>query len=446
MSAKKLWKKKGLLDPQIDIFTVGRDREFDLSLAEFDVLGSIAHIRMLSAVQLLTAEECAQLKNELVTIYHRMKSATFKIEEGVEDIHSQIEFLLTEKLGEMGKKIHSGRSRNDQVLLDIRLFSRHQLEKIAHLSRDLFDLLLSLSEKYKDIGMPGYTHMQAAMPSSFGLWFASFAESLTDDLIQLAAAFRIINKNPLGSAAGYGSSFPLNRQITTELLGFESMNYNSIYAQAGRGKSERVILQALASLAETCGRMAADIILFMSQNFNFVSFPDTLVTGSSIMPHKKNPDVFEILRAKCNRLKSLPGQVMLIMANLTSGYHRDLQVIKEILIPAFRETQDCLQILHLVLAKIQVNENILTDTRYRDIFSVEEINRLVEKGRPFREAYRIVAQQIEEGTFKRPAAVSYTHEGSIGNLSNERIKEEMQKVMNGFGFDLINTKLEDLLR
>jgi argininosuccinate lyase len=446
MSEKKLWQKKGKLDPQIEAFTIGHDREFDLSLAEFDVLGSIAHIRMLSAVQLLSAPECAQLKEELVAIYHRIKSGAFDIDEGVEDIHSQIEYLLTEKLGEIGKKIHSGRSRNDQVLLDIRLFSRDRIEKIVYQTRDLFDLLQSLSERYKDVGMPGYTHMQAAMPSSFGLWFAAFAESLTDDLIQLAAAFRIVNKNPLGSAAGYGSSFPLNRQMTTELLGFESMNYNAIYAQAGRGKSERVTLQALASLAETCARMAADIILFMSQNFDFVSFPDTLVTGSSIMPHKKNPDVFEILRARCNRLKSLPGQVMLIMANLTTGYHRDMQVIKEIFIPALREIQDCLQILHFSLSQIQVNENILADARYRDIFSVEEINRLVEKGQPFREAYRIVARQIEEGAFERPAAVKYTHEGSIGNLGNERIRKEMKQVMNGFDFDMINNKLADLLR
>ena len=444
-SEKKLWQKKTTLNSQIESFTVGQDRRFDLQLAEFDVLGSIAHIKMLSEVGLLNEKECDLLKRELVVIFHRIKSGKFKIDEDVEDIHSQIEYLLTEKFGEIGKKVHSGRSRNDQVLLDIRLYIRSQIEEIVSQAKGLFDLLLMLSERYKDDGLPGYTHLQAAMPSSFGLWFAAFAESLTDDMIQLEAAFRIINKNPLGSAAGYGSSFPLNRQLTTELLGFETMNYNSVYAQAGRGKSERVSLQALASLAETCGRMAGDIILFMSQNFNFISFPENLVTGSSIMPHKKNPDVFEILRAKCNSLKALPNQVMMIAANLTTGYHRDLQIIKELYIPAIQDLRNCLRTLQFSLQYIQVHEHILENDLYRDIFSVEAINQLVEKGYSFRDAYRMIAKQIEEGNFNRPVEVSYTHEGSIGNLCNEQIRKEMEKIMSSFDFKSIKKKLNDLI-
>jgi len=445
MNDKKLWKKYDSLGQQIEQFTVGKDRDLDLHLAEFDVLGSIAHISMLESVGLLSSDELQVLKSELIVILNEIKKGTFAIGDGVEDIHSQIELLLTERLGEVGKKIHSGRSRNDQVLVDLRLFIRSQIKEIVGAVKNLFDLFISLSERYKKVGMPGYTHTQAAMPSSFGLWFSAFAESLIDDLEQLSAVYRIINKNPLGSAAGYGSSFPLNRQMTTDLLGFEVMNYNAIYAQVGRGKTERLTSQAIASFAETCSRMASDIILFMSQNFNFLSFPDTLITGSSIMPHKKNPDLFEILRAKCNRLKALPNEMMMITSNLITGYHRDLQLIKESFIPALFEIQECLRILHFALLHVQVRQDILDDKIYQSVFSVEAINHLVKQGLPFREAYHLVAKEIEEGKFNPPEETSYSHEGSIENLCNDNIVDEMQRVINEFNFEKAEKALEQLV-
>lgn len=445
MMDKKLWKKSDTLEKQIETFTVGKDRDLDLYLAEFDVLGSLAHITMLESVELLKKDELKILKTELIVILSEIRKGAFVIGEGIEDIHSQIELLLTDRLGDVGKKIHSGRSRNDQVLVDLRLFIRSQIKEIVNEVEILFNLLISLSERYKKVGMPGYTHTQAAMPSSFGLWFSAFAESFVDDLEQVNAAYKIINKNPLGSAAGYGSSFPLNRQMTTDLLGFEVMNYNAIYAQVGRGKSERVTSQAIASLAETCGRMASDIILFVSQNFNFLSFPDTLVTGSSIMPHKKNPDLFEILRAKCNRLKALPNEIMMITANLTTGYHRDLQLIKESFLPGLFNIQECLKILHFAMQHVTVREDILKDNMYQSVFSVEAINNLVvEEGLSFREAYHRVAREIESGEFKPPANTVYKHEGSIENLCNEKIVDEMQRVVNEFNFEKADRALVNL--
>jgi argininosuccinate lyase len=442
----KLWQKEVALADKIESFTVGKDRQLDLILAEYDVLGSIAHIIMLESVGLLTKKELQQLKRELILIYQDIKKDRFKIGEGIEDIHSQIELILTERLGAVGKKIHSGRSRNDQVLLDIRLYIRHEIEAIVKQVRNFFDLLIESSEKYKHVEMPGYTHTQVAMPSSFGLWFASFAEALVDDLIQLSAAYKIINKNPLGSAAGYGSSFPLNRQMTTDLLGFEVMNINSIYAQAGRGRSERIAVQALVSLAETCARLATDVILFMSQNFNFVSFPDALTTGSSIMPHKKNPDVFELVRARCNRIKVLPNEIMMITANLISGYHRDLQLIKETLVPAFADLKDCLDILQFILPFISIREDILSDNMYRSVFSVEAVNKLVAAGIPFREAYQRVAGDLEKGKFERPTGIRYTHEGSTGNLANKKIIEEMFNTIRQFNFQKVQNALSGLLK
>ena len=442
---KKLWEKETKLDKGIEGFTIGRDNDLDMYLAEFDVVGSIAHITMLHSVDLLTSDELQALKKGLVEIYYEISDKNFKIEEGIEDIHSQIELVLTERLGNIGKKIHSGRSRNDQVLLDLRLFMRREIKKIVNGSVELFNELIIMSERYKAVGMPGYTHTQAAMPSSFGMWFAAFAESLVDDLIQLSAAYKIVNKNPLGSAAGYGSSFPLNRKMTTELLGFDDMNYNSMYAQIGRGKSERITSQSVASLADTCARIATDIILFISPNYNFISFPDEMTTGSSIMPHKKNPDLFELIRAKCNRMKVLPNEIMMITANLMSGYHRDLQIIKENFIPAIFEIKDCLQMLSHALKNIKVRDNILKEEKYSNIFSVEEINRLVMQGMPFREAYDKVAAVIESGQFKKPIEMSYTHEGSIGNLCNKQIKVAMNKVLSSFDFDKADHALDKLL-
>ncbi len=442
---KKLWEKETKLDKGIEGFTIGRDNDLDMYLAEFDVIGSIAHITMLHSVDLLTGDELQALKKGLVEIYYEISDKNFKIEEGIEDIHSQIELALTERLGNIGKKIHSGRSRNDQVLLDLKMFIRREIKNIVNGSTELFNELIMLSERYKAVGMPGYTHTQAAMPSSFGMWFAAFAESLVDDLIQLAAAYKIVNKNPLGSAAGYGSSFPLNRKMTTELLGFDDMNYNSMYAQIGRGKSERVTSQSVASLADTCARIATDIILFISPNYNFISFPDEMTTGSSIMPHKKNPDLFELIRAKCNRMKVLPNEIMMITTNLMSGYHRDLQIIKENFIPAIFEIKDCLQMLSHALKNIKVRDNILKEEKYSNIFSVEEINRLVMQGMPFREAYDKVAAVIESGQFKKPIEMSYTHEGSIGNLCNKQIKVAMNKVLSSFNFDKADQALDKLL-
>lgn len=432
--AQKLWEKSVQVNKEIERFTVGLDREMDLYLAKHDVLGSMAHITMLESIGLLTSDELASLLEELKNIYSMAERGEFVIEEGVEDVHSQVELMLTRKLGDVGKKIHSGRSRNDQVLLDLKLFTRSQLKEIAEDVEQLFNALIQQSEHYKNVLMPGYTHLQIAMPSSFGLWFGAYAESLVDDMLFLQAAFKLCNRNPLGSAAGYGSSFPLNRAMTTELLGFDSMNYNVVYAQMGRGKMERNVAFALASIAGTISKLAFDACMFNSQNFGFVKLPDECTTGSSIMPHKKNPDVFELTRAKCNKLQSLPQQIMMIANNLPSGYFRDLQIIKEVFLPAFQELKDCLQMTTYIINKIKVNEEILNDDKYLYIFSVEEVNRLAREGMPFRDAYKKVGLDIEAGKFTHNKQVSHTHEGSIGNLCNEQITSLMQQVVKGFNF------------
>ena len=432
--AQKLWEKSVQVNQEIERFTVGLDREMDLYLAKHDVLGSMAHITMLESIGLLTSNELATLLEELKNIYSMAERGEFVIEEGVEDVHSQVELMLTRKLGDVGKKIHSGRSRNDQVLLDLKLFTRSQLKEIAEDVEQLFNALIQQSEHYKNVLMPGYTHLQIAMPSSFGLWFGAYAESLVDDMLFLQAAFKLCNRNPLGSAAGYGSSFPLNRTMTTELLGFDSMNYNVVYAQMGRGKMERNVAFALASIAGTISKLAFDACMFNSQNFGFVKLPDECTTGSSIMPHKKNPDVFELTRAKCNKLQSLPQQIMMIANNLPSGYFRDLQIIKEVFLPAFQELKDCLQMTTYIINKIKVNEEILNDDKYLYIFSVEEVNRLAREGMPFRDAYIKVGLDIEAGKFTHNKQVSHTHEGSIGNLCNEQITALMQQVVKGFNF------------
>ena len=443
--ASKLWEKNFEVNKEIEKFTVGRDRELDLFLAKHDVLGSMAHITMLERIGLLTAEELHQLLAELKQIYALAESGAFEIEDGVEDVHSQVELMLTRKLGYIGKKIHSGRSRNDQVLLDLKLFTRQQLKEIASDVKVLFEELIAQSNRYKDVLMPGYTHLQVAMPSSFGLWFGAYAESLVDDMLFLQAAFRQTNRNPLGSAAGYGSSFPLNRQLTTDLLGFDSMNYNVVYAQMGRGKMERNVAFALAGLAGTISKLAYDACLFNSQNFGFVKLPNECTTGSSIMPHKKNPDVFELTRAKCNKIQALPQQIILIMNNLPCGYFRDLQIIKEVFLPAFQEIKDCLQMTAYIINKIQVNEHILDDSRYDNMFSVEEVNRLAAEGMPFRDAYKKVGLDIEVGTFKPCKQVNHTHEGSIGNLCNDRIVELMDQVWSGFNFTRMEEAEKNLL-
>lgn len=432
--AQKLWEKSTQVNKDIERFTIGLDREMDLYLAKYDVLGSMAHITMLESIGLLTRKELDLLLSELRLIYDSAEKGEFVIEDGVEDVHSQVELLLTRKLGDIGKKIHSGRSRNDQVLLDLKLFTRAQIYDIAEAVRRLFDVLIAQSERYKQVLMPGYTHLQIAMPSSFGLWFGAYAESLVDDMMFLQAAFKMCNKNPLGSAAGYGSSFPLNRTMTTNLLGFDSLNFNVVYAQMGRGKMERNVAFALASIAGTISKLAYDACLFNSQNFAFVKLPDECTTGSSIMPHKKNPDVFELTRAKCNKIQSLPQQIMMIANNLPSGYFRDLQIIKEIFLPAFQELKDCLQMTTYIMKEIKVNEHILEDDKYLWIFSVEEVNRLTTQGMPFRDAYKRVGLDIEAGKFIPEKQVCHTHEGSIGNLCNDEIRLLMQKVIEGFGF------------
>ena len=431
----KLWDKGFEIQDKIEQFTIGRDREMDLYLAEADVLGSMAHITMLESIGLLQADELTRLLTELKNIYAQIKKGEFVIEEGIEDVHSQVELMLTRKLGDIGKKIHSGRSRNDQVLVDLKLFIRRQLKDIASDVMELFKELQAQSERYKNVLMPGYTHLQVAMPSSFGLWFGAYAESLVDDMIFLQAAFRMTNRNPLGSAAGYGSSFPLNRTMTTELLGFDSMNYNVVYAQMGRGKTERNVAFALASIAGTISKLAFDACMFSSQNFAFVKLPNDCTTGSSIMPHKKNPDVFELTRAKCNKLQGLPQQITLIMNNLPSGYFRDLQIIKEVFLPAFQELRDCLQMTTYIINKIKVNEDILSDPRYDLIFSVEEVNRLVTEGMPFRDAYKKVGLDIEAGMFTPCKEVHHTHEGSMGNLCTEQVAALMNDVWKGFNFE-----------
>ena len=432
--ASKLWEKNTEVNQEIEKFTVGRDRELDLYLARYDVLGSMAHITMLESIGLLGKDEQPVLLEELRRIHADIEAGRFIIEEGVEDVHSQVELLLTRKLGDVGKKIHSGRSRNDQVLVDLKLFTRAQLQDIAEEVRVLFEELQAQSERYKGELMPGYTHLQVAMPSSFGLWFGAYAESLVDDLLFLQAAYKMTNRNPLGSAAGYGSSFPLNRTLTTELLGFDSMNYNVVYAQMGRGKMERNVAFALAGIAGTLSKLAFDACLFNSQNFGFVKLPDNCTTGSSIMPHKKNPDVFELTRAKCNKIQALPQQIILIMNNLPCGYFRDLQIIKEVFLPAFEELKDCLRMAAYIINKIQVNEHILDDPKYDNMFSVEEVNRLATGGMPFRDAYKKVGLDIEAGKFTPDKRVHHTHEGSIGNLCNDKIHELMEQVWSGFNF------------
>lgn len=430
----KLWEKNFQINKKIEQFTVGRDREMDLYLAEHDVIGSIAHIIMLESIGLLKADELQSLLAELRKIYTEIKAGNFVIEDGIEDVHSQIELMLTRSLGDIGKKIHSGRSRNDQVLVDIKLFTRRQLKLVAEDVRSLFLELQQQSELCRDVLMPGYTHLQVAMPSSFGLWFGAYAESLVDDMMFLQAAFRMTNRNPLGSAAGYGSSFPLNRTQTTQLLGFDSLDYNVVYAQMGRGKMERNVAFALATIAGTIAKLAFDACLFNSQNFAFVKLPNECTTGSSIMPHKKNPDVFELTRAKCNKIQALPQQITLIMNNLPSGYFRDLQIIKEVFLPAFQELRDCLQMTAYIINKMQVNKQLLDDPRYDLMFSVEEVNRLANEGMPFRDAYKKVGLDIEAGKFIPVKKVHHTHEGSIGNLCTEQIAALMDDVWEGFNF------------
>ena len=441
----KLWEKNFEINKEIERFTVGRDREMDLYLAKYDVLGSMAHITMLESIGLLEKDELTALLAELRNIYRLAERGEFVIEDDVEDVHSQVEMLLTRKLGDMGKKIHSGRSRNDQVLVDLKLFTRHELKEIADEVKILFDELIQKSNQYKDVLMPGYTHLQIAMPSSFGLWFGAYAESLTDDMLFLQAAYKMTNRNPLGSAAGYGSSFPLNRTMTTELLGFDSMDYNVVYAQMGRGKMERNVGFAIATIVGTIAKMAFDACLFNSQNFSFVKLPKECTTGSSIMPHKKNPDVFELIRAKCNKLQSLPQQVTLIMNNLPVGYFRDLQIIKEVFLPAFGELKDCLQMAAYIINKIEVNEHILDNPMYDPMFSVEEVNRLAANGMPFRDAYKKVGLDIEAGTFRASHDIHHTHEGSIGNLCNDKIQALMQQTLDGFNFERMTAAEQALL-
>lgn len=436
--AQKLWEKNVQVDHEVDIFTVGKDREMDLYLAKYDVLGSMAHITMLESIGLLTKEELNVLLAELRNIYAVADRGEFIIEEGIEDVHSQVELMLTRRLGDMGKKIHSGRSRNDQVLLDLKLFTRSQIQELVELVSGLFDVLISQSNRYKDVLLPGYTHLQVAMPSSFGLWFGAYAESLVDDLQLMQAAYRICNRNPLGSAAGYGSSFPLNRQMTTDLLGFDSLDYNVVYAQMGRGKMERTVAFAMAGIAATLSKLAFDACMFNSQNFGFIKLPDQFTTGSSIMPHKKNPDVFELTRAKCNKLQGLPQQIILISNNLPSGYFRDLQIIKEVFLPAFDELKDCLRMVTHMMREVKVNEHILDDDKYSLLFSVEEVNRRVLAGMPFRDAYKQVGLDIEADKFIPSKSVNHTHEGSIGNLCNESITAMMRSVIGSFSFERMN--------
>lgn len=442
----KLWQKDKAALAAVEQFTVGNDREMDAYLAPFDVLGSLAHIIMLERIGLLTADELAQLRQELRNIYKEIQEGNFVLEDGVEDIHSQIELLLTRRLGETGKKIHSGRSRNDQVLVDLKLFLRHELQMLVQEVKQLFDLLQRQSVQYRERLMPGYTHLQIAMPSSFGLWFGAYAESLVDDLTILQGAYRVVNKNPLGSAAGYGSSFPLDRELTTTLLGFETLNYNVVYAQMGRGKTEKIVAFALAGIGATLSKMAMDACLFMNQNFGFISFPDELTTGSSIMPHKKNPDVWELIRSHGNKLQALPNEIAMMTANLPSGYHRDLQLLKENLFPAFGVLRGCLQMAGLMLENIRIKENILDDEKYRYLFSVEVVNRLVLEGMPFREAYKQVGIDIEKGAFVPEKQVHHTHAGSIGNLCTEQVKGLMDTVLKSFPFEQVDQALQALLR
>ena len=442
----KLWEKNTKVNDRIEAYTVGRDREMDLFLAPYDVLGSMAHITMLESVGLLEKQELEVLLTELKSIYKIAVSGRFEIEEGVEDVHSQVELMLTRKLGDVGKKIHSGRSRNDQVLVDLKLFARQEIYDTVTSLNHLFDVLIAQSNRYKDVLLPGYTHLQVAMPSSFGLWFGAYAESLADDLQMLLSAWNITNRNPLGSAAGYGSSFPLNRQMTTDLLGFSSMNYNVVYAQMGRGKMERTVANAMAGVAATISKLAFDACMYTSQNFGFIKLADEFTTGSSIMPHKKNPDVFELTRAKCNKLQALPQQISMITNNLPSGYFRDLQIIKEVFVPAFGELRDCIEMTAMMMDRVEVNRNILDDKRYDYLFSVEEVNRLVLEGVPFRDAYKKVGLDIEAGQFVPDKNVQHTHEGSIGNLCNDEICAYRNQIMSQFGFEQMESAIQDLLK
>ncbi|PMD97105.1 argininosuccinate lyase [Siphonobacter sp. BAB-5405] len=443
----KLWQKEGVsTSEKIEKFTVGRDREMDLYLAPFDVLGNLAHARMLASVNLLEQQELADLEQELKEIYAHIQAGNFEIEDGIEDVHSQVELMLTRKLGDVGKKIHSGRSRNDQVLVDLKLFTRDRLELITKETKRVFDVLIQRSEQHKNDLLPGYTHLQIAMPSSFGLWFGAYAESLTDDVALLQTAYHFANRNPLGSGAGYGSSFPLDRQLTTDLLGFEGLHYNVVYAQMSRGKTEWMALTAIANLAQTLSRLAMDVCLYNSQNFAFLTLPDALTTGSSIMPHKKNPDVAELLRGKTNRLKALPMEVTLVLSNLPSGYHRDMQLLKEILMPAIEEILDCLDITAYMLENIQVKTDLLEDKKYDLLFSVERVNELVIEGIPFRDAYRQVGKEIGEGSYAASRDLKHTHLGSIGNPANEQITALMDAQLQGFGFERVRTALDALLQ
>ena len=441
----KLWQKDFTLDKTIENFTVGKDRELDLFLAKFDVQGSLAHIEMLESIGLLEKEELQSLQVELKNIYQEIENGNFQIEEGMEDVHSQIEWMLTQKLGDVGKKIHSGRSRNDQVLVDLRLFFREEIQSISELVKTLFDKLQTVSEQHKDVLMPGYTHTQIAMVSSFGLWFGAFAESLADDLQLLLSAHKISNQNPLGSAAGYGSSFPLDRTLTTQLLGFDDLNYNVIHAQMGRGRTELILSFSMASIANTLGKLATDICLFSNQNYNFLKLSKEFTTGSSIMPHKKNPDVFELIRTKANQIQNLPQQIMGICNNLITGYHRDFQLLKETVFPAIENLKTCLTVTTLALEKIEVRTDILEEKKYEYLYSVEEVNRLVLEGTPFRDAYKIVGMQIENGNFTFDKNIKHTHEGSLGNLCNDKIEQKMNRTFQEFDFEKIENQISKLL-
>lgn len=443
--ATKLWEKTVQVDHDVETYTVGRDREMDMYLARYDVLGSLAHIAMLETIGLLNRAELEQLTDALREIYAEIVAGKFVIEDGIEDVHSQVELMLTRRLGDVGKKIHSGRSRNDQVLVDLRLFIRSEIESVVEHVTSLFKALIAQSEKYKHVLIPGYTHLQVAMPSSFGLWFGAYAESLVDDLTVLQAAYKVTNRNPLGSAAGYGSSFPLNRTMTTRLLGFDSLDYNVVYAQMGRGKTERIVAQALANVAATVSKLAYDACMYNSQNFGFIKLPDEYTTGSSIMPHKKNPDVFELTRSKCNKLQALPYEITLITNNLPSGYFRDLQIIKESFLPAFGELKNILSMVTAMVTGVKVNETVSADSRYDLMFSVEEVNRLAHDGMPFRDAYKKVGLDIEAGQFSPVKEVNHTHEGSIGNLCNEKIEKMYCSILENFDFETYHSAFERLL-
>lgn len=442
----KIWQKNIEVNKAIEVFTVGKDRELDLQMAAFDVLGSLAHVEMLASINLLSKEELSKVQIALKEIYKDILEGNFTIEDSVEDVHSQVEWLLTQRIGEAGKKIHSGRSRNDQVLVDLKLYFRSCIQEIVENTTALFKQLITLSNTHKDKLLPGYTHLQIAMPSSFGLWFGAYAESLVDDMELMLAAYKICNKNPLGSAAGYGSSFPLNRTLTTELLGFDQLNYNVVYAQMGRGKTERILGQAMSSVAATLAKMAMDVCLFINQNFSFLSFPDELTTGSSIMPHKKNPDVFELIRSRCNKIQALPNEIAMMTTNLPSGYHRDLQLLKENLFPAITSLNECLEMCTFMLQNVTIKDNILDDKKYDYLFSVDVVNELALNGTPFREAYKIVGETIDNGTFSPNKTLKHTHEGSIGNLCNPEIETMMTTVLAEFQFQKMNEAIEKLIK